>query len=360
MQKEVYEFISKQTNDPIIEWRTCAISGEEFAIFQSDKEFYDKISPTFDGQAFQIPFPDISPLERSRRRMLFRNERKFYHDSCKLSWKPILTMFDPEQGYTVYDNSIRWSDQWDSLSYWITFDTSLTFVEQFRALMKSVPHPAVFNTNSENSLYCGHVGYMKNAFLTTASWDCKDIYYSSKCVEAYTCFDLTEWSKLEQCYQCIQCENSYKLFRWIKSKWCRESYLLYDCENCESCFWCRNLIWKKYCYFNKQLDKDEYLNKIAQNLRNREKIDSVLLEWNERVNQDSIFPSSNITNSTDVWWDQISNSSNCYFCYNVYDISDAKYSENVAQVAADIQDVYWAWVNLNKWYEIIDAWVFGN
>lgn len=43
MQKEVYEFISKKTNDPIVERRICRVSGEEFAIFQSDKDFFQKL-----------------------------------------------------------------------------------------------------------------------------------------------------------------------------------------------------------------------------------------------------------------------------------------------------------------------------
>jgi len=41
-QPDVYEFISKQTNDPIVEWKTCAISGSKFAITKKDKEFYEK------------------------------------------------------------------------------------------------------------------------------------------------------------------------------------------------------------------------------------------------------------------------------------------------------------------------------
>lgn len=45
--KEVYEFISKETNDPIVEWKTCAVSGVDFAIYQSDLEFYKKVSPVF-------------------------------------------------------------------------------------------------------------------------------------------------------------------------------------------------------------------------------------------------------------------------------------------------------------------------
>ena len=45
--KQVYEYISRQTNDPIIEWKTCTISGTQFPIYQSDLDFYTKISPTF-------------------------------------------------------------------------------------------------------------------------------------------------------------------------------------------------------------------------------------------------------------------------------------------------------------------------
>lgn len=48
MDKQVYQFIYQTTNDPIVERRTCAISGEQFPIYQSDSEFYKKISPTFD------------------------------------------------------------------------------------------------------------------------------------------------------------------------------------------------------------------------------------------------------------------------------------------------------------------------
>ena len=43
--KEVYDYISRQMNDPIMEWKTCEVSGAQFPIYQSDLEFYDKISP---------------------------------------------------------------------------------------------------------------------------------------------------------------------------------------------------------------------------------------------------------------------------------------------------------------------------
>ncbi|MEI7477826.1 MAG: hypothetical protein WCJ81_04935 [bacterium] len=80
--REVYEYVSQKTNDPIIERRTCAVSGAEFPIYQSDVLFYDKISPTFNGTKYQIPYPTLCPEERQRRRLLFRNERKLYKRKC--------------------------------------------------------------------------------------------------------------------------------------------------------------------------------------------------------------------------------------------------------------------------------------
>ena len=85
MQKEVYEFISKKSSDPIVERRTCAVSGQPFAIFQSDKDFYEKISPTFNGKKYLIPTPTLCPEEREKRRLVWKNERKLYRRTCDLT-----------------------------------------------------------------------------------------------------------------------------------------------------------------------------------------------------------------------------------------------------------------------------------
>ena len=95
--REVYEFISKQTNDPIVERKTCAVSGQPFAIFQSDLDFYTKISPTFAGQKFQIPAPTLCPELRHMRRMSFRNDRSLYNSICSMTGERMISMFDPDK-----------------------------------------------------------------------------------------------------------------------------------------------------------------------------------------------------------------------------------------------------------------------
>ena len=83
--RETYEFISQQANDPIVERKTCKISNQSFPITQKDLEFYDKISPTFNGKKYQIPTPTLCPEERARRRLSFRNERNLYRRTCDLT-----------------------------------------------------------------------------------------------------------------------------------------------------------------------------------------------------------------------------------------------------------------------------------
>jgi len=46
MDKNVYQFISQTTGDPIVQRRICPRTGEEFPIFQGDIDMLQKISPT--------------------------------------------------------------------------------------------------------------------------------------------------------------------------------------------------------------------------------------------------------------------------------------------------------------------------
>jgi len=84
-QPPVYEFISKQISDPIVEWKTCRLSGTQFPIYQSDKEFYDRVSPVIGGVKYALPTPTLCPEERQRRRLSFRNERNLYKRTCDLT-----------------------------------------------------------------------------------------------------------------------------------------------------------------------------------------------------------------------------------------------------------------------------------
>lgn len=97
----------------------------------------------------------------------------------------------------------------------------------------------IFNaTSTENSAYGNAVDYSKNCF------DNSHINSSEKCYESF-------W--LNKCYNThfsSQCEE------------CVSVFLSKNCVGCSNCFGCVNLRNKSYNFFNEQLSKEDYKEKI--------------------------------------------------------------------------------------------------
>jgi hypothetical protein len=179
--KSVYEYISKQTNDPIVERKTCKISGAEFPIYKSDMEFYDKISPVFNGVKYQIPTPTLCPEERQRRRLLFRNERKLYKRKCDASGKDIISIYSPDKIHKVYDQKFWWSDEWNPMDYGMEFDFERSFGEQFRKLNFDIPKANLHNFDNENSNFVNETINCKSCYLLISAVNNEYSYYSQQC-----------------------------------------------------------------------------------------------------------------------------------------------------------------------------------
>jgi NAD-dependent SIR2 family protein deacetylase len=92
--------------------------------------------------------------------------------------------------------------------------------------------------------------------------------------------DLYVVHKSEFCYDDIYCQNSNRLFYSEKSISCIDSYFLYDCRNCTNCFMSSNLRNKSYVFYNKQLTKEEYRQKISKiNLSSYDQIEILRKEF---------------------------------------------------------------------------------
>lgn len=256
--REVYEYISHKTNDPIVEWKVCKISGESFAIYQSDLEFYTKISPSFGGQKFGIATPTLCPEERQRRRLMFRNERKLYKRKCDFSGKDIISIYSPEKPYKVYDQKIWRSDAWDTMEYGREFNFSKTFTEQFRELMRAVPRPNLQVIASENCEYTNYTYYSTSSFFLFGAAYNQDCLYCDQIANSKDCIDSMIMDSCINCYNCISCSSSQNLYSSISSKNCKFSICLINCENCEFCINCNNLVNKSYCINNIQVSKEDF------------------------------------------------------------------------------------------------------
>jgi hypothetical protein len=139
-----------------METKQCKHCNSDFGITNKDLDFYDKVSPVFNGEKFGIPSPTLCPECRQQRRLSFRNERKLYKRKCDATGKNIVSIYSPDKEYKVYSQDFWWSDKWSALDYGRDFDFEKPFFEQIDKMMKEVPRSSVINGLNENSYYCNH------------------------------------------------------------------------------------------------------------------------------------------------------------------------------------------------------------
>lgn len=104
-------------NEQIIETKKCKSCEIEYNITDKDKDFYNRISPKFDGQKFEIPFPTLCPDCRQQRRLSWRNERNLYKRPCDATGKSIISVYSAEKPYKVFEQNEWWSDKWNPMGY---------------------------------------------------------------------------------------------------------------------------------------------------------------------------------------------------------------------------------------------------
>lgn len=208
--REVYEDIRKESDDPIVERRTCRASGKPFPIYQSDAHFYKKIRPTVHWIPYDIPFPTLCPEERSRRRMSWKNDHNYFRRRCDLTGEPIISIYHPTVPGPVYKGVHRRSDAWNAKEFWITYDENKRFLDQWKELYNTVPKIAMVNDNgswSENCEYCQNIAYSKDCYLNTVSRKLENCYYSSNMATGERLIDSFFTMDSKICYECIEGHN---------------------------------------------------------------------------------------------------------------------------------------------------------
>jgi hypothetical protein len=97
-------------------------------------DFYDKISPTFNGKKYPIPTPTLCPEERLRRRLAFRNERKMYRATAANTGENLLALYSPDKPYKVYEHKFRDSDGRNAMLYKKEYNADIPFSQNVNEL----------------------------------------------------------------------------------------------------------------------------------------------------------------------------------------------------------------------------------
>lgn len=322
--------------------QTCTHCSNSFDISDEDLSYYQKVSPIYNGQIYQIPPPKLCPDCRRQRRFTYRNESSLYYRTCDFTKVKILAMYPADAPFPVYSPEVWFGDKWDARTYGRDFDFNRPFFEQFKELRDSVPHLSLVSSGNENCDFCNIVGWSKNCYLCYGSIECENCYYGSpfKCKDSADslilrnselCLECVDSNHLYQCYGCQNCSNS------------RDLFLCYEVKNSENCFGCVGLNRKQFHIFNQAFSKEEYEKYLASlDLKNPEVFKSISAKFkelkqslphrayagtnNENVSGNSIFDSKN---SFEVYGgEQCQNVKFGYQLLNVKDSMDVSNGEN--------------------------------
>ncbi|MBI4975452.1 hypothetical protein HZC20_02125 [Candidatus Peregrinibacteria bacterium] len=153
--------------------KTCRITKQPFIVSDKEIAFYKKMG---------VPIPTISPVERIRIMMSFRNEWKLFKRKCDATGDEIISAYPKDSPFKVYKNEIWWGDSWDATDYGRDFNFNKPFFEQYAELQKEVPREGTSIFNCENStgevLACEKCG---DEIYSTYTTEREEKIYCEKC-----------------------------------------------------------------------------------------------------------------------------------------------------------------------------------
>jgi len=349
--KEVYEYVSKKTNDPIVEWKKCRASWQEFPIYQSDLEFYDKVSPTFEVDEWfvkefleknsdvkdhfeykdgklkaKLPTPTLCQEEREAQRFAFRNENHLYRWKSSFSGNSIITSISPDKDYIVYEYKNWLWDSWTPTEIEVENLNRKAFLN-IDELLHKVPVWDKFWSNNENSDYVHITENSKNCYMCFGSSAIENCLYVTYWNSSNNCIDCWFIENSEQCFDCIRVDHCFSLQHSEWCGWCSNSQYLFNCTNCHDCFNCSDLNNKSYCINNKQYTKEEYLKLLPA-------LKPIPIErkqlWLKQENSENSF------------WNNLFNCKNAIFLWTWSELDNVKYS-SVEIWADNCYDTFTSW-----------------
>lgn len=300
------------------EQRQCGTCSEKYSIEPEDFEFYDKMG---------APAPLICPECRFKRRAQFRNERILYSRTCDKCKKSIISVHHASSPFTVYCLDCFDGDDWDPKSYALDYDESRPFFDQMGELLVRVPKKSLGITggsNNVNSDYTNTAANNKNCYLLFNTSNCEDTMYSRGLKDCRDTVDAYFGVNMERCYEAVNVQQSSGVVFGHNVTSCVDSWFLMNCVSCMNCFACINLRHKSYCWFNEQLTKDEYENRLSEVRGSYKKMDEMRQKFNEFVLQ---FPhrENNNIKSEDCTGDYLFSSKGLRDCYEITEGENCKY-----------------------------------
>jgi CxxC-x17-CxxC domain-containing protein len=237
----------------------------------------------------------------------------------------MISILPTECPFPVYDYMYFISDLFDPFSFGEKYEAGVSPLDTLFNFRKRFPMPSFLNRDplSINSDYSNGGRNNKNCYYAMACYRAEDIWYSSMVNRSRNIMDSNDIEDSDFLYEGLSSDHIYKSSFIYFSSNCTDSFLLFDCKNCDSCFGCVNLRNKKYCVWNEQLSKEGYESFIKS--INPVRRDSLSKDKEKFWNLVAKLPMNAPRNvgSSNVWGARIMRSR------NAFDVVDSDNSEHI-------------------------------
>lgn len=240
----------------------CKDTGADFSVSPAELALRQKLAPKVGGETFPLPLPSRSPDARLQRRLAWRSELHLFFRTSDRSGERILSYLPPGADSVVYSLDEWLSDDWDAVSYGRDYDPNRPFFEQFLELRRAVPQPGMAVQFSEHSDYVNNTSYCKNCYLIAGCNYAEECLYGTFLNNSVGCVDSCFVHHCQYCYDCLDCSECYRLQHCWNCFGCSDSMLLHSCRSSKNCFGSVNLVRKEYVFFNEQLTREDYEQRL--------------------------------------------------------------------------------------------------
>lgn len=307
----------KNYTDNMDEKRVCEISGETFIITKDEVDFC---------RSMNVPLATVSPVERQKHRIQFRNFRSLYNATSDKSGKPIISMYKPGNPFTVYTRDEWWEDDWDPLSFGISYDPKQSFFDQYKELNTAVPKIALFQVQCENSEYTNFAFKSANCYMVFGCVENEDCLYGHIVWQSKDVMEGLYVYRSEQCYEVVDCVGCYFVLYSAECINSSHVYFSFDLRGCNNCFGCSGLRNKEWYWNNEFIGKNEFEKRLALVFPlDHQKIEAFTAQREERKRA-HVYPEYFGINNENVSGNHI------YFSKNTLESFDAKECEDCKHI----------------------------
>jgi hypothetical protein len=198
----------------------------------------------------------------------------------------------------------------------------MTFVDEYKKLVKNCPHPGFKQTMAENCEYTDFLEKGKNCYYVFDGGDVEDVYYCEWTGFAKDCADCSNVLNMELCYECVESQECYNCNFLLGCNGTRDSEFCFDCNNCKHCFLCSGLRHKEFFVMNEDVGEEGYFKKIIELKR---KVFDELSSELEKISLPTPRVNLHLNHSENCVGDFVHYSSNVYCGFGVVNERDDFY-----------------------------------